>query len=137
MDEGTIHQRVTLVPDDEPAEAVEPGEESLNDPSSLVAAHAPPVVGSRLRSAIGAMRRKQLDVDARERGTQLVGVVALVGDDALWPARRIAARELRYLLDRRLRERRFAFVRSGELNSDRKTLADDQNSKRVFRKSCG
>src|SRR5690606_15780934 len=61
--------------------------------------------------------------------SQLVGVVPLVGDDAHRPQRWIAAGKLGYFFDRRLRERRLAFVRSGELNSDRKTLADDQNSK--------
>ena len=129
VNEGTVHQRVALVPHDEPAEAVEPREEPLDDPASLVAPHAPAIVRPGLRSAVRAMRSEQLDVDARERGAEFVGVVRLVRDDALRPARGIITCELRYFFDGRLRERRFAFVRSGELNSDRKTLADDQNSK--------
>lgn len=129
MDEGAIHQGVTLVPHDELAEATEPREEALDQPAPLVAPHAAAVVGSRLGSAIGAVRGQQLDADAAERSAQIVRVVRLVGDDALGPATGVGARELRYFFDGRLRERRFAFVRSGEMNSDRKTLADDQNNK--------
>lgn len=129
MNEGTIHQRVTLVPNDEPAEAVEPREEPLDDPAPLIATHAPTIVGSGLLRSVRTMRGEQLDVDAREGVAQFVGVVPLVRDDALRPASRIIAGEIRYFFDRRLRERRFAFVRTGELNSDRNTLADDQNSK--------
>ena len=129
MNEGAIHQRVTLVPDDELAEAAKPREEPFDDPSSPIASHAAAVVGSRPRSAVGAMRGQQLRVDAGERSPQLVRVVCLVGDDALGPAGPVVPNQLRYFFDGRLRERRLAFVRSGELNSERKTLADDQNSK--------
>ena len=120
---------VTFVPHDESAKAVEPREESLNDPTTLVAAHAATVVGSRLGCAIGAVRGEQLNTDAVERCAQVVRVVRLVSDDSPRPATAIRAGEPRYFFDCGLRERRFAFVRSGELNADRKTLADDQNSK--------
>jgi hypothetical protein len=75
------------------------------------------------------MRHEHLRVDAAERWSQLVRVVRLVGDDAVGPAGRIVTNKLGYFLDSRLCERRFVFVRSGELNSERRTLADDQNSK--------
>lgn len=129
MNEGAVHQRVTLVPNDESSEAVEPREESLDDPAPLVAAHAAAVVGPRLRRAVGAVRCEQLNADTRKRRAEFVGVVPFVSDDASGPALRIVTGESCYFFDRRLRERRFAFVRRGQLNSDRKTLADDQNSK--------
>lgn len=129
MSECPEHQRVPLVTHSELAKATEPSEEPLDAPSAFVAPHASTIVGPSLRGSVGAMGRKQDRVDARERGAELVGVVRLVGDDPFWPAGRIAAAQVGYFFDRRLCERRFALACRGELNSERKTLADDQYSK--------
>lgn len=116
------------MPSDESAKAVEPREEPLNVPAPPVALHAA-VVGSRLLGAVGPVLREQQDVDASEGGAQFTGVVCLGGDDPPRPARGLGPSEPRYFFDGGLRERRLAFVRSCEVNSERKTLADGQNSK--------
>lgn len=128
MAEGAVHQGVTFVPNYQVAKFFEPGEEPLDAPALKVAPHATPVVGPVFRGLVGAMRCEQLTVDVGDVGSQFVSLVRLIGDASLRPARGSDRNEIRNLFDRGLPEHGLAVVRSGALNSARKSLADDQNS---------
>lgn len=83
---------MALIPYQDAAEALEPGEEALYLPAALVSAEGAEVLGEAL--AIRSIRRNQLDPPLlREPRVERVAVVCFVADEALGELREEAVIE--------------------------------------------
>ena len=115
-----------LMPNQESAKLAEPGMGTLHDPSALVAAELAAIFIT-LSFVVLPVRRYQFDAALFEPFAQRIGIVAAVGDDALRPLPRAAARPGDADFgDRGLRKVNFTRRDTFQSNSHRKTFTVDQ-----------
>lgn len=79
MKEGTKHQGIVFMPDNESAEPLDPREGPLDDPAVLVTPEGPSVLRLGFLSR-GAVGHNQPDATAGQVAAQRVTVVRPVGD---------------------------------------------------------
>lgn len=124
MKERLIHGNVSIIPDGQPTEVLQPSKRPLHRPSPLIATQFAPIVVFPFVVVL-PIRTDQLDATSLQSCPKRVAVVASVGDDAL----RIFSRSTSAFpghgdgLDRCFQQRHFRRGRRVQVVSERNTLA--------------
>lgn len=124
MDEAAIARHEAVVPHDDSTEGLQPRVAALDNPTPLVSTQLPAVLESWAR-AVPAMWHDEIDASESEIEAELIGVVATVRDGS---AQLLLEPSILDFGDRRDRELRLPFRCCRNADSDRYSLALDQNS---------
>src|SRR4051794_13556342 len=74
---------MTLVPNNQPAEVLQPGEEALHFPAAFVPAQRSAIL-SLVLGTVAPVRSNHLNALLRERLVKRITVVGFVSDEVLW-----------------------------------------------------
>jgi hypothetical protein len=126
MEEAAKRTDGSVISSDEASIVVQPAKAAFDDPSAAIASQGAAIVpGGSL--AIAAMWCDEGDTTLCEFITEGIGVESTVGDHALEDRGCAIEMEVPHLIEGGRGERGFGGGRSGNLNSERYTLAADQN----------